>query len=73
MTNSPQGQGAMAPVYHLSAALRIGGLRWRREHGLLTTRDLVSQYIRRRFVRPGALHPLPEDLLPQWGGREVRP
>lgn len=72
MTLSPQGQGAQAPVYPISAAYRTGGLRWRREHGLLTLRDLVNEYNRRRFIRPGALFPLPEDLLPHGPGRGVR-
>jgi len=66
MTNSPQGQGAMAPVYHLSAARRKGGPAWRRSQGLQHWTELAREYASRRFIRAGALVPLPEDLLPGW-------
>lgn len=43
-----------------------GGRAWRRLRGLETISDLARRYRARRFTRPGALCPLPEDLLPRW-------
>jgi hypothetical protein len=60
----------LARVIPLAHARRVGGPSWRRQHGLLTWRDMALEYSARRFIRPGALMPLPEDLLPAW--REVR-
>lgn len=55
-----------AAVIPLSYARRLGGPAWRRQHGLLTWRELAREYAERRFIRPGALVPLPEDLIPGW-------
>jgi hypothetical protein len=55
-----------APVIPLAFAKRVGGPWWRRQHGLLTWRELAREYAERRFIRPGALVPLPEDLIPGW-------
>jgi len=38
----------------------VGGYPWRRERGLETLGDRAL-----RFLRPGCLVPLPEDLLPR--------
>lgn len=46
----------------------IGGRTWRRRHGLQTLGDLVLDYRARRFLRPGALVPIPEDRLPGFRG-----
>lgn len=61
--------GPLAKVIPITAARRRGGRAWRKDHGLETIGDKVAEYLARRFLRPGALHPLPEDVTPGW--REV--
>jgi hypothetical protein len=41
----------------------IGSYAWRRARGLETWRDLSRRWRAVRFVRPGAMVPLPEDLI----------
>jgi hypothetical protein len=64
--SGPQPAPQLAPVIPIGKALRRGGRAWRKAHGLETIADLVSEYLARRFLRHGALHPLPEDLAPGW-------
>lgn len=49
-----------------SNCILAGGYAWRRARGLETLGDLARRYRAVRFLRPGALVPLPEDLLPRW-------
>jgi hypothetical protein len=56
----------LARVIPITYARRVGGPAWRRRHKLMNWRDLARDYAERRFVRPGALVPLPEDLIPGW-------
>lgn len=58
-----------APVIPISAARRIGGRAWRKANGLETIADKVNEYLARRFLRPGAMFPMPEDLAPGWRSR----
>ena len=43
-----------------------GAYPWRKSQSPLTLHDLARIYRAMRFLRPGALVPLPEDLLPQY-------
>ena len=44
----------------------IGRFAWRREHGLLTWRDVARLWRARRYVPEGCRSPLPESLLAHW-------
>ena len=66
MTTGPKDGAALAPVIPIAFARRKGGPAWRRAKGLQTWRELAREYAERRFIRPGSLVALPEDLLPGW-------
>jgi len=49
-------------------SIAVGGPAWRRARGLATWKDEARRWRGLRYIAPGCLCPLPEDLLPTWRG-----